>query len=373
MDILQKYMQHKEPPTVKVKTKELDKKVSQIKTSLRANYIICLKPQKFLNPHKVYKIYMSNPIGEENGIINGEYSWLNYWKNITTVHINQHAKVVNATLSNSKTYNSPPWEYLVRRFRSMGDMVSYEWASAIEYFCKTYEHLRKTNTLSSLLLSQASVDINDKVGCNKLKAELLKNELVFAFKINFSMEEGDMTSIGFNEKLALALGYDSLDDVASVMLRIGVFKFLHSTNEETINYRTYLMDFFNGEGKRSPSEKKQHLFTKAGMCLPVFRRTYVFPSMNERGILEQEVFIAMRINVDDPTFKFEDNGYQMVNPIYTTLHRTNENSLNHFLSLYYAEDSQLKYGCPPKIEEDEPEEFIFKEPKKKKKAKKDNN
>jgi hypothetical protein len=254
----------------------------------------------------------------------------------------------------------------------MGDMSAYEWGTAVETFCKTYEHLKQPYMLSGVLLSQASVDINDKAGCNKLKTELLKNELVFAFKISFSMEEGDITSLGFNEKLALALGYDSLEDIASAMLKHGVFKFLYSTNEETENFRTYLLTFFNGEVKRSPSEKKHHLFTKTRMCVPVFRRIYVFPSMNDKGILEQEVFLAMRLNLDDPSFKEEDNGYRMVNPKYINLQQSNEVSLNHFLSLYYAEESHLTYGLPPKIEkeEEEAEEIIFKEPRKKRILKK---
>ena len=50
-------MSHKDNRT-KIKKKQIEKEIKTSKKIIRANYMIIMKPSKFINPHKIYKLYL---------------------------------------------------------------------------------------------------------------------------------------------------------------------------------------------------------------------------------------------------------------------------------------------------------------------------
>jgi hypothetical protein len=320
----------------KIKSKQKEKDEAREKKQYRAMYSIIMPPPQFLNPHKIYQFFMNNTVCEEDRQIVSRCTLFNHFKLITKVQVIPQSKVISATLIDAKSYTNPSWEYVVERLKSFGDEKALDWANTIENFSKKYQELHKSKELQKFIWSKLQLGPYDCSTQNKVKESLINNYFVYASKYKLEPHGFELISVGYNENMALQLGYDSLVALGEHLLRHGLIDFYCHRIGQNANYKAYLKNFFETTYDESVLEKPQWLQTKTGQLIPVMRSIFHFPSINEKKQLELDVYNVSRLDSTRAVAPSNDPAQQSINPAFARWDRTRENELNNFLKIYYG-------------------------------------
>jgi len=107
----------------------------------------------------------------------------------------------------------------------------------------------------SAVWNKAQLGSYDMASQNKLKESLINSYFVFAQKFKLEPHGFDLISVGYNENLALQLGYDSLIDLGNDLLHLGIIYFFNHNTGKNVNFRNWLKNFFNESTDDNLTEK----------------------------------------------------------------------------------------------------------------------
>ena len=112
--------------------KENEKKDTQIKQLQKATFIPIIRPSKFINPFRFYKIEPHVYLGEIERKIIISMDYISHFKSVSHVQISSPFNNF-LTIGFSDGFNDvfTPQEYLFARLRSFGDSNLFEWANLI--------------------------------------------------------------------------------------------------------------------------------------------------------------------------------------------------------------------------------------------------
>jgi hypothetical protein len=324
----------KEPEETKVK-----KKIHNQKVGKRATYKKIEIPSKFLNPHEVYRFYMSNGLVIKDGMIVICNSTYNAFKMITSTTINRKTKMLQADITDCACYTPPPWQYLVERLRSLGDADMSDWAAILEMFCIAYEEWLKmprtaVTTSSEMCTPKISEDL-EMSSIDQFKQSLMKNECILTTKHDYVSESGEIVSFGYNENLCHLLGYETLEEMSSSLLKDGFSDVLQPTRNTMQGYKLYLKGFCSPTTPLPKREIKRNLVTRFEEIIPVTMQTFTFP-INEGGmILGMETFVRIRVDPSQMQVEVKKSIDIALNTTLKKSDNSHKEELENFLEKYY--------------------------------------
>jgi hypothetical protein len=279
LNIIKKHTELHGRAKYKKRKKELEKNEKKQNNVYRAHYSPILKPQKFMNPYKIYRLYTDHAIIEDCGKFYTDMIAVSQWKYLSTVNINHKIGLVNVTYENNSNYMTPPWEYLAARMRSFGDVESVEWANALEDFGVTHDQINKNKRWDNFILNRSSIPPSNMLAISNTKEYLINNTMVAIFRFNFASPEGQMCGAGYNHVLAKCLGYKSLDEFTTTLKKDGYISLFYIEKSYVAGYQNYLKAFY----KNDPVVAVPIVvLTKERKLLPVLLTMYWFASKNEK-------------------------------------------------------------------------------------------
>jgi hypothetical protein len=341
LELIKKHQAMPGKPKGKILRKELEMKDKLKKKLYRATYAVMLIPQKFINPYKVYKLLSDHPLIEEDGKFYSAMSAFAEWKYISAININHNDGIVSAIYSNNPNFVTPPWQYVVERMRSFGNLEANEMAAAVETFCNSSEAiLNKHAPLECPLPNGASLNpINpyDRFLMAKTKEHIIQNTLVWSFKYTIKNYESELNNVGYNKLLAQALEFDSLEDLGSTLKKNHCVEALFGSKEDTESFKTYLNQIHNKKENYLCVDVPSKLISRNGTLLPVMMTHYTFTSQNDKKEMEMELCISMKIVGPPDPSKQPKAKECIITPKQAKIEQQQEKQLNYFLDAYYKD------------------------------------
>jgi hypothetical protein len=255
-------------------------------------------PSFFLKVYEDYKLFLvflssrlyfidffdiqGHAISEKNGQITTSCSHLNRWK-IVTLDSKGSKGLITAKLQNSE-YHSPPWRYIVDRWRSYGDISFYEWADAIEDASLTYDKLVDTNSLANYF-NKLSIHSNEQEAFTDDD-----DDSVFITRYTITKDGADMTAVEFSEKLVKQLEYSSREEFCNSILEKGLPNVLEQKEDAMNIFKDYLHYFFKQVKGKKDLQIPINLITKSHVIIPVTQTlTYKICHTEDDHKIEVEV------------------------------------------------------------------------------------
>ena len=277
--------------------KENEKKDTQIKQLQKATFIPIIRPSKFINPFRFYKIEPHVYLGEIERKIIISMDYISHFKSVSHVQISSPFNNF-LTIGFSDGFNDvfTPQEYLFARLRSFGDSNLFEWANILQNYSEDYKvqyHRCKKQ------IEEDSSSIDCLVTDHQTIEDFLGDK--HGIWINYKYTENIMwlDTVNISISLLEKLGY-TLDIFIKSLFREGfpkIYQADHITygdQAKSIFKKLYKLDF-----KKVSLIKKMDLINATGNLKSAIQHagTIVMPRSN--GVIEGKHYLYFDFDIKE--------------------------------------------------------------------------
>jgi len=256
--------------------KEQIRKTSDTRT--RASYTQIIKPQRFINPFKLYRITPSLVLAHEGRSIYLNFDILFSSKNVDSVECNYPYKnIITVNMTDNSHVGIMAKEYLVARLKSFGDAELFEWALMIQNYDEEYI-TEYTSFLENVKKNQLTSNQSQLLEKGKEKIQQVSRNDVCIWMEKICNANGVKHHRAcYSAKFLLLLGYTKQKFIKT-LFEEGIPKFLGINHNKTLECARFeFNNMFLMKWDRYTSKRECKLLCANGQILhsSVELQTYV--------------------------------------------------------------------------------------------------
>jgi len=286
-----------------------DTKIAKKRGRKQTKFPICnftdiIKPHRFINPYRYHKVNSFVILGEEDRSVFFTLEFINTGKTVTHIELNTPFEdAMTVYLADNHNIPTVPYEYLVARLKSYGDVDAYDWAQIIERYNDDYK-----KDLNTVVTRSTPCDAIIKKDEN-IRDWLLERPCSW-FNFKYTADDLQLTSITFSNSLLKALKY-SLSKFFKVCFEEGIPKvFKVSEDAPKLSGKYIFKKLFFPNFNRVDYSKPCEIYDAFGSLVPAYETKGSVCNLMEDGSIEAIHYVKFDVKTEGPSdgkSKIEEN------------------------------------------------------------------
>jgi len=325
--------------------KKSDKEEEDHQFLQKASYIVLIKPNRFINPFRFYKISNGALLAEIERKIILTLDCFLHNKIVNSVEVNYpKSRVVTAHFSEQPGTFFTPCEYLIARLKSFGESDLYDWAIFLETYVEDYK-----NALAKF--KQDVVESPSTIDCleeDEMFHKYLDDKFGITCNLSYTEDAVVMESMSISTKLLTKLEYDREAFIKS-LLEENFPKIYCPNKNYSHQARTIFKKAFCCDFKKFSFAKNMDLYNSKGELVPSIQKSGCLVLSKKGEKLYVKHYLTYDFHVEEEDQKESKMMVIEENPEFANLKSRNKQETIEFLKIYYgyksAEDINSSKIC----------------------------